>query len=253
MVLLGSVGPHGGDSDGVHRSLWLWVVFDQDVSVCAHCLSESTSCADDKTTDLWIGVPHSVFLFAPPPARLIYSPVMEVPTDSPLSEEQARLYFRDVILGIEYRKYLTYKRHFFEKKRQQNFSKHLEVALKDFFFPMVKIERIGIFKLWETSVEIWCCHTLAGLCIEPIKIHKSAVLGCIYSEFFKSFLCTEEMHADFQRRSQAETVTWVHCCHCVCKSNIMLKWISDNYWITLLDPLLQHNLNNISATQLTNC
>lgn len=32
---------------------------------------------------------------------------MEVPTDSPLSEEQARLYFRDVILGIEYCEYLT--------------------------------------------------------------------------------------------------------------------------------------------------
>lgn len=35
----------------------------------------------------------------------ICSPVMEVPTDSPLSEEQARLYFRDVILGIEYCEY----------------------------------------------------------------------------------------------------------------------------------------------------
>uniref|UniRef100_A0A3Q3L486 Calcium/calmodulin-dependent protein kinase kinase 1, alpha a n=1 Tax=Mastacembelus armatus TaxID=205130 RepID=A0A3Q3L486_9TELE len=33
------------------------------------------------------------------------SPVMEVPTDNPLSEEQARLYFRDVILGIEYLHY----------------------------------------------------------------------------------------------------------------------------------------------------
>uniref|UniRef100_A0A3Q4GLF1 Calcium/calmodulin-dependent protein kinase kinase 1, alpha a n=1 Tax=Neolamprologus brichardi TaxID=32507 RepID=A0A3Q4GLF1_NEOBR len=32
-------------------------------------------------------------------------PVMEVPTDGPLSEEQARLYFRDVILGIEYLHY----------------------------------------------------------------------------------------------------------------------------------------------------
>ncbi|XP_006806835.1 calcium/calmodulin-dependent protein kinase kinase 1-like isoform X1 [Neolamprologus brichardi] len=30
---------------------------------------------------------------------------MEVPTDGPLSEEQARLYFRDVILGIEYLHY----------------------------------------------------------------------------------------------------------------------------------------------------
>lgn len=27
---------------------------------------------------------------------------MEVPTDNPLSEEQARLYFRDIVLGIEY-------------------------------------------------------------------------------------------------------------------------------------------------------
>uniref|UniRef100_A0A3Q3WF09 non-specific serine/threonine protein kinase n=1 Tax=Mola mola TaxID=94237 RepID=A0A3Q3WF09_MOLML len=32
-------------------------------------------------------------------------PVMEVPTDKPLSEEQARLYFRDVVLGIEYLHY----------------------------------------------------------------------------------------------------------------------------------------------------
>lgn len=32
-------------------------------------------------------------------------PVMEVPSDSPLSEEQARLYFRDIILGIEYLHY----------------------------------------------------------------------------------------------------------------------------------------------------
>uniref|UniRef100_A0A3B4YDL7 Calcium/calmodulin-dependent protein kinase kinase 1, alpha a n=1 Tax=Seriola lalandi dorsalis TaxID=1841481 RepID=A0A3B4YDL7_SERLL len=32
-------------------------------------------------------------------------PVMEVPADNPLSEEQARLYFRDVILGIEYLHY----------------------------------------------------------------------------------------------------------------------------------------------------
>ncbi|XP_047235701.1 calcium/calmodulin-dependent protein kinase kinase 1 isoform X2 [Girardinichthys multiradiatus] len=32
-------------------------------------------------------------------------PVMEVPTDTPFSEEQARLYFRDIILGIEYLHY----------------------------------------------------------------------------------------------------------------------------------------------------
>ncbi|XP_035985313.1 calcium/calmodulin-dependent protein kinase kinase 1 isoform X2 [Fundulus heteroclitus] len=32
-------------------------------------------------------------------------PVMEVPTDTPFSEEQSRLYFRDIILGIEYLHY----------------------------------------------------------------------------------------------------------------------------------------------------
>ncbi|XP_015238419.1 PREDICTED: calcium/calmodulin-dependent protein kinase kinase 1-like isoform X1 [Cyprinodon variegatus] len=32
-------------------------------------------------------------------------PVLEVPTDNPLTEEQARFYFRDVVLGIEYLHY----------------------------------------------------------------------------------------------------------------------------------------------------
>ncbi|KAG7266021.1 hypothetical protein CRUP_017467 [Coryphaenoides rupestris] len=32
-------------------------------------------------------------------------PVMEVPTDAPFSEEQSRLYLRDIILGIEYLHY----------------------------------------------------------------------------------------------------------------------------------------------------
>uniref|UniRef100_A0AAQ5YBD1 calcium/calmodulin-dependent protein kinase n=1 Tax=Amphiprion ocellaris TaxID=80972 RepID=A0AAQ5YBD1_AMPOC len=32
-------------------------------------------------------------------------PVMEVPTENPLTEEQARFYFRDVVLGIEYLHY----------------------------------------------------------------------------------------------------------------------------------------------------
>ena len=31
-----------------------------------------------------------------------YRPVMEVPSDKPLLEEQARLYLRDIILGLEY-------------------------------------------------------------------------------------------------------------------------------------------------------
>lgn len=31
---------------------------------------------------------------------------MEVPTDNHFTEEQGRLYFRDIILGIEYCKYL---------------------------------------------------------------------------------------------------------------------------------------------------
>lgn len=55
----------------------------------------------------WISLPLSACLFVLLTACLTCSPVMEVPTDNPLSEEQARLYFRDVILGIEYRKCLA--------------------------------------------------------------------------------------------------------------------------------------------------
>ncbi|NP_001124097.1 calcium/calmodulin-dependent protein kinase kinase 1b [Danio rerio] len=42
---------------------------------------------------------HMVFELVPK------GPVMEVPTDSPLTEEMAHLYFRDIILGIEYLHY----------------------------------------------------------------------------------------------------------------------------------------------------
>ncbi|KAI5615548.1 calcium/calmodulin-dependent protein kinase kinase 1 isoform X2, partial [Silurus asotus] len=42
---------------------------------------------------------HMVFELMPK------GPVMEVPTENPLTEEQARLYFRDIVLGIEYLHY----------------------------------------------------------------------------------------------------------------------------------------------------
>uniref|UniRef100_A0A8C5RSC5 non-specific serine/threonine protein kinase n=1 Tax=Laticauda laticaudata TaxID=8630 RepID=A0A8C5RSC5_LATLA len=42
-----------------------------------------------------------VLLFTPN----IFRPVMEVPCDNPFSEEQAWLYFRDIVLGIEYLHY----------------------------------------------------------------------------------------------------------------------------------------------------
>lgn len=38
---------------------------------------------------------------------LCLRPVMEVPTDSPFSEDQARPYFIDIVLGIEYRESLV--------------------------------------------------------------------------------------------------------------------------------------------------
>ncbi|NXT37432.1 KKCC1 kinase, partial [Pelecanoides urinatrix] len=44
----------------------------------------------------------SLFLI---PLLLPNRPVMEVPSDQPFSEEQARLYFRDIVLGIEYLHY----------------------------------------------------------------------------------------------------------------------------------------------------
>lgn len=33
---------------------------------------------------------------------------MEVPSEQPFSEAQARLYFRDIVLGIEYCEYLQH-------------------------------------------------------------------------------------------------------------------------------------------------
>lgn len=36
---------------------------------------------------------------------MMSSAVMEVPTDNPFTEEQARFYFRDLVLGIEYCKW----------------------------------------------------------------------------------------------------------------------------------------------------
>lgn len=38
--------------------------------------------------------------------------ILEVPTEKPLKEEEAWTYFRDVILGIEYRKYLLTNSYF---------------------------------------------------------------------------------------------------------------------------------------------
>lgn len=45
--------------------------------------------------------------------------VLQVPTDHPLTEQQAWGYFRDVILGIEYRKYFSFS--FFNFEFRINF------------------------------------------------------------------------------------------------------------------------------------
>jgi hypothetical protein len=34
----------------------------------------------------------------------VHSPVMEIPSENPLAEEVAWNYFRDIVLGMEYRK-----------------------------------------------------------------------------------------------------------------------------------------------------
>lgn len=44
-------------------------------------------------------------MFCVSPHPISTSPVMEVPTDDPFTEEQARFYFRDIVLGIEYLHY----------------------------------------------------------------------------------------------------------------------------------------------------
>ncbi|XP_054649781.1 calcium/calmodulin-dependent protein kinase kinase 1b isoform X2 [Dunckerocampus dactyliophorus] len=60
----------------------------------------------ESVSYLLVGKP-GVFLLSCPQAfeLMTKGPVMEVPTDNPLTEEQARFYFRDVVLGIEYLHY----------------------------------------------------------------------------------------------------------------------------------------------------
>ncbi|KAI4814713.1 hypothetical protein KUCAC02_003897, partial [Chaenocephalus aceratus] len=66
----------------------------QKTGPCQHC-EAVVEVLDDPAEDNL----HMVFELMPK------GPVMEVPSDTPLSEEQARLYFRDVILGMEYLHY----------------------------------------------------------------------------------------------------------------------------------------------------
>uniref|UniRef100_A0A8C2WW33 calcium/calmodulin-dependent protein kinase n=1 Tax=Cyclopterus lumpus TaxID=8103 RepID=A0A8C2WW33_CYCLU len=55
---------------------------------------------DDPDED---GLHMDVRIYSPPLVSV--RPVMEVPTDDPFTEEQARFYFRDLVLGIEYLHY----------------------------------------------------------------------------------------------------------------------------------------------------
>ena len=48
---------------------------------------------------------YVLLLYLPVFELLEKGEVMEVPTETPLSEEQAWLYMRDVLLGVEYREY----------------------------------------------------------------------------------------------------------------------------------------------------
>lgn len=38
--------------------------------------------------------------------------VLQIPTDKPLDEQTARRYFRDVVMGVEYRKFIFYHFHY---------------------------------------------------------------------------------------------------------------------------------------------
>lgn len=53
-------------------------------------------------TIIWCIILLSIFL--PVFELLELGPVVEVPTENPMEEEQARMRFRDLLLGIEYRK-----------------------------------------------------------------------------------------------------------------------------------------------------
>lgn len=102
----------------------------------------------------------------------IYSPVMEVPTDSPLSEEQARLYFRDVILGIEYCKYHVYG------SIIKGFLRHFVMAgnALDFSLPEDTVCLLVIFKILQQK------HVVSFLHCPPL------LLLLWYDSFFLSIL-----------------------------------------------------------------
>lgn len=63
-------------------------------------------------------------------ASLPLRPVIEVPTDNALTEDQARFYFRDVVLGIEYCEYRT--------GRVNNLNVIYVVGAKLFFISVVR-------------------------------------------------------------------------------------------------------------------
>lgn len=72
--------------------------------------------------------------------------VLEVPTDKPLSEEEAWAYFRDVVLGIEYCKY-------------KNFCINLRVFTLHLEFHQIVIRFVNISKFIITfSVELTICR-----------------------------------------------------------------------------------------------
>lgn len=116
----------------------------------------------------------------------IYSPVMEVPTDSSLSEGQARLYFRDVILGIEYCKYPAYG------SIIKGFLRHFEIALD---FPFLKILfTASWYLLWylkyysrnmlchSYSILSYCsCYDMTVFSFLSYGTKCSCRLGCVFS------------------------------------------------------------------------
>lgn len=176
-------------SNCAYRSLQFWGMFDLDFSVWPDVLIIKTS-----GLSIW----EWLTLFAP----LIRSPVMEVPTDSPLSEEQGRLYFRDVILGIEYREYLylgplcgTFQ----VSVLQSNDRKRLFSKLN-----------YGAFILKQVSP------------LKPIRIHEPAEWGWIYSLLENHYFCTEIMPTYLNRKFQTIKATWVYCFRHRCKSSVML-------------------------------
>uniref|UniRef100_A0A672L5U0 calcium/calmodulin-dependent protein kinase n=1 Tax=Sinocyclocheilus grahami TaxID=75366 RepID=A0A672L5U0_SINGR len=114
---------------------------------------------------------------------LLTSPVMEVPSDNPFSEDQARHYFRDIVLGIEYLHY---------QKIVHRDIKPSNLLLGD--DGHVKIADFGVSNQFEGNDALLSstAGTPAFMAPETLSDNRKSFSGkvmCVWGDFFLICVC----------------------------------------------------------------